>query len=55
MIIRRTLVLSCATGLLAAAAHGALAAPPSANDPLAIVNAMPVPRLVLIGFMEAIV
>ena len=40
MITRRTLVLTCASGLFAAAAHRALAAPPSANDPLAIVNAI---------------
>jgi hypothetical protein len=41
MITRRALTLSGLCALLAvAAAHAALAAPPSANDPLAIVNAI---------------
>ena len=41
MITRRMLVLTGAAGLLASAAsHFALAAPPSANDPVAIVNAI---------------
>jgi hypothetical protein len=41
MISRRRIVLTCAVGLLAAAPiHPALAAPPSAGDPLALVNAI---------------
>ena len=40
MITRRRFVLGCATGLLAAACRPALAAPASASDPPAIVNAI---------------
>ena len=40
MVTRRRFVLGCTTGLLAAASHPVLAAPASANDPLAIVNAI---------------
>ena len=40
MITRRTLFMMSATTLLALAVHPALAAPPTANDPLAIVNAI---------------
>jgi Protein of unknown function (DUF3828) len=40
MITRRTLVFCGATGLLAAVSRRAFAAPPTPNDPLAIVNAI---------------
>ena len=40
MITRRTLLMTSATTLFAPAIHPALAAPPAANDPLAIVNAI---------------
>jgi hypothetical protein len=40
MITRRTLILTSATPLLALAVHPALAAPPAASDPLAIVKAI---------------
>src|SRR6202035_2605495 len=40
MITRRTLFMTSATTLLALAVRPALAAPPVANDPLAIVNAI---------------
>jgi hypothetical protein len=40
MITRRTLLMTSATTLLALAIRPALAAPPAANDPLAIVNAI---------------
>jgi Protein of unknown function (DUF3828) len=40
MITRRTLLMTTATTLLALTVHPALAAPPAANDPLAIVDAI---------------
>jgi hypothetical protein len=40
MITRRTLVLTGATGLAAAVSCPVLAAPPSPNDPVAIINAI---------------
>jgi hypothetical protein len=40
MMTRRALVLTGAIGLAAAVSHPALAAPPSPNDPLAIINAI---------------
>ena len=41
MIPRRSVVLAAAAALLSGLPHGAtLAAPPAANDPLAIVNAI---------------
>jgi hypothetical protein len=40
MITRRALVSMTTTGLLAAASRSALADPPTANDPVAIINAI---------------
>jgi hypothetical protein len=40
MITRRALVFMAATGLLAAASRTALADPPTADDPVAIINAI---------------